>query len=190
MGMALEHDSHLSTVNKHEIELEQLLEAGAWYNTTMTSDGQHTSSPRNTRREAREMTLRILYQIDLGKQSFLQSAKGALKRSYLDHKNRRFAMELARGVLEHEKELDVKISTLSKEWALDRQPVIDRNILRMGAYELIYAPDSPIAAIVNEAVELANKYSTAESGKYVNGVLGALARNARSNPNEVPSKEG
>src|SRR5665213_2173139 len=106
-----------------------MLAVGPWYNTTMTSDGQNfTSSNRNTRREAREMTLRILFQIDLGKQSFLQSAKGALKRSLLDHKNRRFAMDLACGVVRNEKEIDTRISALSTEWAMDRQPVVDRNI--------------------------------------------------------------
>lgn len=131
------------------------------------------------------MTLRILFQIDLGKQSFLQSAKGALKRSLLDHKNRRFAMDLACGVVRNEKEIDTRIAALSTEWAMDRQPVVDRNILRIAAYELIYCPESPVAAIVNEAVELANKYSTAGSGKFVNGVLGTLARQAREDSNEV-----
>jgi len=155
------------------------------YNTTMTSDGPNSASnSRNTRREAREMTLRILFQIDLGKQSFLQSAKGALKRSFLDHKNRRFSMELARGVVQNEAQIDSRISALSTEWAMDRQPVVDRNILRIAAYELIYCPESPVAAIVNEAVELANKYSTAESGKFVNGVLGAIAREAREGSND------
>jgi len=135
------------------------------------------------------MTLRILFQIDLGKQSFLQSAKGALKRSFLDHKNRRFSMELARGVVQHEKEIDTRIAALSTEWALDRQPVVDRNILRIAAYELIYCPESPVAAIVNEAVELANKYSTAGSGKFVNGVLGTLAREAREGSSAVETPE-
>ena len=135
------------------------------------------------------MTLRILFQIDLGKQSFLQSTKGALQRSFLDHKNRRFAMELARGVVQNELEIDSRISGLSEEWTVDRQPVVDRNILRIAAYELIYCPESPTAAIVNEAVLLANKYSTAESGRFVNGVLGALARTVPrglENPDENP----
>ena len=135
------------------------------------------------------MTLRILFQIDLGKQSFLQSTKGALKRSPLDHKNRRFAMELARGVVQHMVQIDKRVGALSMEWAMDRQPVVDRNILRIAAYELIYCSDSPVGAIVNEAVELANKYSTAESGKFVNGVLGALAREAREGTAVVTSPE-
>lgn len=125
------------------------------------------------------MTLRILFQIDLGKQSFLQAVKGALRTSQLDRNNRRFAMELARGVLKNEAAIDAKIAPLSTEWAIDRQPVVDRNILRMAAFELLYATQSPVLTVVNEAVEMAKKYSTAESGRFVNGVLAALLRQER-----------
>ena len=87
----------------------------------------------------------------------------------------RYLHSLVGGVLEHREDIDKTVAGLSEGWALDRQPAVDRNILRMAAYEIMFRPDIPPGASINEAVELAKKYSTAESGKFVNGVLGALA---------------
>ena len=80
-----------------------------------------------------------------------------------------------KGVLGSQEEIDRRIAQLSEGWALDRQPAVDRNILRMASYEVLYLPDVPAGASINEAVELAKKFSTAKSGRYINGVLGALA---------------
>lgn len=87
-----------------------------------------------------------------------------------------FMRSLVNGTCEHRAEIDQQISDLSPAWALDRQAAVDRNILRLGAYEIIYAPDTPRNESINDAVRLAKKYSTAESGRFVNGVLGALAK--------------
>jgi transcription antitermination protein NusB len=86
-----------------------------------------------------------------------------------------FLHTLVHGVLEKRSEIDQRVAGLSEGWALDRQPAVDRNILRIAAYEVMFLPDVPAGATINEAVELAKKYSTAESGRFVNGVLGALA---------------
>jgi transcription antitermination protein NusB len=144
----------------------------------MESEGTpHKITPhRNTRREARELILRMLFQVDVGKQPLDEVVEGALAQSILEGSYREFAEEVARGTWEHRSEIDNVLHELSPEWTVERQPAVDRNILRLTAYEILYRPETPVAAAINEAVELAKKYSTAESGRFVNGVLGALAR--------------
>lgn len=162
----------------------------------MTPDGHNDNTHgnihsnvhgKNTRREARELALRMLFELDLGHQPTDTVVEAALAQSQLDDKNKTMAEELVRGTREHQSELDTRVAALATDWALDRQAAVDRNILRMAAYELLYRPDAPVASVVNEAVELAKKYSTAESGRFVNGVLGALAREPRG---EADAGEG
>ena len=86
-----------------------------------------------------------------------------------------FAYKLVQGVLEKRREIDAEIAALSSGWSLDRQVAVDRNIMRIAGYEMLFLPGIPTGPTINEAVELAKKYSTSESGKFVNGVLGALA---------------
>lgn len=86
-----------------------------------------------------------------------------------------FTHKLVTGVHARQQEIDQAIEALSAGWRLERQVSVDRNILRMAGYELLFLPAIPVAVTINEAVELAKKYSTAESGRFVNGVLGALA---------------
>jgi len=146
---------------------------------------------RNTRREARELALRMLFQLDLGKQPTDEVIEAALGQSRLEGANRLYSEELVRGTLEHQAEIDGRITVLTPDWTPDRQAAVDRNILRLAAYELLYRPDAPVAAVVNEAVELAKKYSTADSGRFVNGVLGALARHPRgAEPAEAANQSG
>jgi len=162
----------------------------------MTPDGTNTHSEhhvhgesRNTRREARELALRMLFQLDLGKQPTDEVIEAALGQSKLEGANRLYSEELVRGTLEHLAEIDGRITALTPDWTPDRQAAVDRNLLRLSAYELLYRPDAPVAAVVNEAVELAKKYSTAESGRFVNGVLGALARRPRGESGPAVSEE-
>ena len=90
-----------------------------------------------------------------------------------------YLVNLVHGALASRAEIDARVSALSRDWSLDRQPAVDRNILRIAAYEIMHK-QAPVAVAIDEAVNLAKKYSTEESGKFVNGVLGALA-----NPAEV-----
>jgi N utilization substance protein B len=83
------------------------------------------------------------------------------------------------GVDEHVETLDAAIAARAKGWALDRMPVLDLNILRLGSFEIAYRPDVPIAVAIDEAVELAKRFSTDDSGKFVNGVLSALVADLR-----------
>lgn len=87
-----------------------------------------------------------------------------------------FTRELVEGVEEHRAELDDLIRRYADRWALERMPIVDRNLLRIGIFELLYRPDVPPAAAINEAVELAKMLSTEDSGRFVNGLLGRVAR--------------
>jgi N utilization substance protein B len=87
---------------------------------------------------------------------------------------------LARGVDTHQAELDAAIAARAKGWTLDRMPVLDLNVLRIGAFELAHRPDVPIAVVIDEAVELVKRFSTDDSGRFVNGVLSALVDDLRT----------
>lgn len=100
-----------------------------------------------------------------------------------DDGTRARAKRLIRGVWEHRSELDEAIGAVATGWRIERMPPVDRNLLRLSLYELRYT-DTPVGVVISEAVELAKQYSTARSGRFVNGVLAELARLER--PAEVP----
>ena len=87
---------------------------------------------------------------------------------------------LTAGVASRQSQLDEMITEYSHTWTIHRMPAIDRNVLRLAIYELIDRPEVPTAVIINEAVELAKRFSTEESGRYVNGVLSTIAKQVRS----------
>ncbi|UCH33268.1 MAG: transcription antitermination factor NusB [Armatimonadota bacterium] len=126
------------------------------------------------RRAAREQALKWLYQIDVGKTPVDQAIVEAYGR--LDEAGVEFARELVRGVVAHVTEIDELIARYAKDWSLDRMAAVDRNVLRLAMFEILHLPDIPHGVSADEAVELAKKYSTAESSKFVNGVLGSLLR--------------
>ena len=90
-----------------------------------------------------------------------------------------YAVDVVTGVSENATQIDGVIARLAPDWPVDRMPVVDRAVLRLGVYELSQRPDVPTAVILDEAVELAKRYSTEESGRFVNGVLAAAARELR-----------
>jgi transcription antitermination protein NusB len=96
---------------------------------------------------------------------------------------RLFADKLIRGVLEHQAELDARIMQHAENWDLHRMAVVDRNILRLAIFEMLHRDDIPPVVSINEAVDIAKKFSTQDSGKFVNGILdkvkGGLMRPAR-----------
>ncbi|MCU1483470.1 MAG: NusB antitermination factor [Actinomycetia bacterium] len=127
-----------------------------------------------TRREARERALSLLYEAD---------AKGASPAAVLIDQvlaPEAFAADLVAGVEEHQAEVDGLIRQFAKGWTLERMPVIDRTLLRMAIYELGHRPDVPTGAVISEAVELAKRYSTDDSGKFVNGMLSRIAKELRA----------
>lgn len=98
-----------------------------------------------------------------------------------------FTHQLINGVWTQKEVLDNALKEAVEGWSMERQAVVDKNILRMGVYELLFCPETPINVLINEAVELAKKYSTAESGRFVNGTLAGVAQRATLPPrSELP----
>ena len=126
-----------------------------------------------SRREARETALGLLYEADLRGESLSET----LGRQVVPPVE--YAGVLVAGVAAHRDEIDGLLRTAAHDWSLERMAVLDRAVLRLATYELAHCPDVPTGAVVDEAVELAKQYSTDESGRFVNGILGTLARQLR-----------
>lgn len=122
-----------------------------------------------SRREARERALALLYEAETKDESGVD-VLAAQPVAVEDH-----AADVVRGVTEHRDDLDATIGRHARGWTVERMPTIDRTVLRMAAYELLHRPDVPRNVVINEAVELAKRYSTDDSGRFVNGVLSAIA---------------
>ncbi len=90
-----------------------------------------------------------------------------------------FAGDLVAGVGAHQDDIDGIIRRFARGWSLERMPVVDRAVLRMAIYELVHRPDVPTGAVISEAVELAKRYSTDDSGRFVNGMLSNIAEEVR-----------
>jgi N utilization substance protein B len=124
------------------------------------------------RREAREAAVQFLYQIDTHQPADLATAEAEFwKQNDAKANVREFATDLLRGTLEKKTEIDAKITSLADNWDFNRLAVVDRNILRLAMYEMLFRPEIPPVVSINEAIEIAKKFSSAESGKFVNGLL-------------------
>jgi transcription antitermination factor NusB len=126
------------------------------------------------RTQAREFALQVLYQLDITRdtpQDALDNFWSAQSDEDIDGETRDFACALVVGVAGHLDEIDQKISKYAENWQLERMAVVDRNIMRMGCFELIFCADIPPKVSINEAVELAKKFSGVEAGKFVNAIL-------------------
>jgi N utilization substance protein B len=132
------------------------------------------SAPTSTRRQARERALGLCYELDVRR----TSAEVLL--ADLPAPPDEYALTLLRGVDEHREEVDALLRKYSEHWALERMPVVDRALLRIGCYELGWQPDLPTGVVISEAVELAKQYSTKDSGRFVNGLLSRIAEELRS----------
>jgi N utilization substance protein B len=131
------------------------------------------------RRKAREFALQILFQLDIRKE---KPTATLLKRFWTefepDDEVRAFTEEIVTGTYKHQKTINAKVLACAKNWTLERMAVIDRNVLRMAVYEILYRSDIPPSVTINEAIELAKKFGSDESGAFVNGVLDSVARMA------------
>jgi N utilization substance protein B len=126
------------------------------------------------RRRAREAALGVLFQMDLGKLS-LEDALETVAGPDWSPDDWSLVVTLARGTREHLAQIDRLIAGVAEHWTLERMAAVDRNILRMAIFELMRGA-TPVGVVINEAVELAKRYSTEESGRFVNGMLGRIAR--------------
>lgn len=167
------------------------------------------------RREARERAVQFLFQYDLNpgdeeelahmlnqfwdthrlSESGFESGKATWGKkielpapSTRDASLRVFAESLIRGVLEHREQLDLKLQKYVRNWDMTRMAVVDRNVLRMAVYELFYREDIPPVVSLNEAIEIAKRFSTKESGKFVNGILDRIRQDILR-PSRTPIKK-
>ncbi|MDP2938277.1 MAG: transcription antitermination factor NusB [Candidatus Omnitrophota bacterium] len=123
---------------------------------------------------AREFALQVLYQTDITHDTYdisLNNFWQAHSEENIEEEVKKFTNELVKGVTENLAVIDVKIAQYATNWQLKRMAVVDRNILRMGCFELMFCDDIPFKVSINEAVELAKKYSSLEASKFVNGIL-------------------
>jgi N utilization substance protein B len=135
------------------------------------------------RRKARELALQMLFENDVAgtkademfrRSTDLRKAPGAL---------RDFTERLVAGTLEHRDDLDAIISKQADNWRLSRMPIVDRNILRLALFELLHEPSTPRPVVIDEALEIAKRFSTPRSSQFINGILDGVLK---SRPEEGP----
>lgn len=128
------------------------------------------------RRLAREIALQALYIADVAHTPAEDAFAAVTRRAHErpDEATWEFSRELALGAFARIEELDAVIQARAQNWAVNRMAAVDRNVIRLAAYELIARPDTPIGVIIDEAIEIVRKYSTEEATRFVNGVLDAL----------------
>ena len=161
-----------------------------------------------TRRQGREWALQMLFQADLNPGSSLDMSiprfwrqqwtslmeekrdqgeeidetqiKGTIEDQVAPPKIRLFTETIVRGVLEHLDEIDTRVQAQVKDWPLHRMGSVERNVLRMSFYELLYCPDVPAPVVMNEAIDLAKYFSNVDAGRFVNGILDKLNKELQS----------
>jgi len=126
----------------------------------------------SARSKARKAALDFLYESDIRKGAALEILQ--LRQNELDLPVREFTKDLVSGVESHRRKIDELIATYSQGWDMDRMPVVDRNILRLAIYELLWSSEVPVPVVIDEAVQLAQTLSTDDSSKYINGVLSKI----------------
>lgn len=129
-----------------------------------------------TRRTARELALQALYQLELAGEAGLLQFDAFCTHFQLSRKAREYASILFSGVREKMAEIDDRISKQAQNWRLERMSVVDRTILRIAVFELVFRDDVPSNVVINEAVEIAKRFSTDDSAPFINGILDAMAR--------------
>lgn len=124
---------------------------------------------------SRELALQVLYQIDITSDAYETSLNNFWleyeEKAKIEEEIKNFSSDLVKGVISNLEAIDKKIMRYAVNWELKRMAVVDRNILRLSCYELMFREDVPAKVSINEAIELAKKYSGVEAGKFINGIL-------------------
>ena len=141
------------------------------------------------RRKSRESALQVLYQLDITKQgdpktittweAHFSSSEGIDK----------FAKRIVEGILDHAREIDQLIERFSENWRLDRITLVDRNILRMAIFELLYCDEIPPKVTLNEAIDLGKRYGSEDSGSFINGILDRIQKEVVRKPIQSVGKD-
>lgn len=139
------------------------------------------------RRKARESALQILYQLEFDDSQVDQAIDLFWQKKKAPEETKEYSRWLVKGILSHEKEVDEAIQSISEHWRISRMAVVDRNILRLASFELLHAENIAPAIIINEAIEIAKKFSSPEAATFVNGILDALRKKIQAE--KRPSEE-
>lgn len=129
------------------------------------------------RRKARECALQMLFQFDVAQPSMddlLRTYWGEMSEAKEDVRD--FATRLAVGTIEHVKEIDDLIGVRAENWRIERMAIVDRNLLRLAVYEFLHESSTPKTVVINEALEIARRFSTFEATQFINGVLDSIKR--------------
>jgi N utilization substance protein B len=134
------------------------------------------------RRKAREYALQILFQLDVTGSEYSDDVLDDFWENIKEDEDvKEFTRDIVVGALKYKDTIDRLIVKISKNWTLERMPVVDRSILRAAVYEILYRPDVPRIVVINEAIEISKKYSTEDSASFINGILDKIHENARIN---------
>jgi N utilization substance protein B len=139
----------------------------------------HQRNVMSHRRKSREAALQVLYALDVMERDVGETFTSFWGNFDLQEDARQFAFFLTQGSWGKKEEIDAAISQHSENWSLSRMARVDRNILRMAVYELLYCPDIPPKVTLNEAIDLAKLYGSENSGSFINGILDALYADMR-----------
>ena len=129
----------------------------------------------NTRHKARTIALQALYEVDSAARPAGTVVERLLTESKLSEENAGFARGLVSGTMRHRDEIDLKVQTFAPAWPVEQLAMIDRNILRLAIFEILFDNIVPVSVAVSEAVELAKAFGSESSAKFVNGVLGSVS---------------
>ncbi len=129
------------------------------------------------RRKARESTLQILFQLEFDIAQLGKTLNDYWKSRKAHKEIREYSNWLSRGIITHQKKIDTVIQSISEHWRISRMTLIDRNILRMAVFELLYEESIDPAVVINEAIEIAKKYSGEKASTFINGILDAVRKN-------------
>ncbi len=140
------------------------------------------------RSRAREVALQLLFQFDLNPAVERAVQQQFIRERLRDAEAERFCQGLVDGVQAKRAEIDRTLSEVAENWRLPRMAAVDRNVLRLGAYELMHVPETPATAVINEAIELARRFGSKDSPAFVNGLLDRIAR--QREPSPAPPAEG
>jgi len=127
------------------------------------------------RRKARALALQALYEVDSAGHEAEEAVTHLLANERLSEENGAFTRELVSGVIHNKEKIDQNIQSFAPAWPIKQIPVVDRNILRLAVFEILFDNKVPVKVAINEAVELAKRFGTDNSSKFVNGVLGSIS---------------
>ena len=127
------------------------------------------------RRKARELALQVLYEADCVGHKAEEAVTCLLASQRLSEENSAFVRELVSGVIRNKEEIDHNIQSFAPAWPIEQISLIDRNILRLAIFEILFDDKTPVKVAINEAVEMAKRFGADSSSKFVNGVLGSVS---------------